>query len=428
MGERIAILTLQRLGDVLTAARVTDALSRRRSTASVEVVHFDATAQAAALLPGVTARHALPFAGLRRFARTHPIAALRSLAERVATIVGAGGFDTVVNLSSTRFACWLAPALLAEGGRVRGPWIDARGQYVADAPPLAYLNDWGVDPSLGVFAHQDLYAAAVPVRLAGFAGLRTPDARRTGPIVVQVHGSERAKDWRTHADWAAVVGQLQARFGRPCVLVGAPAEADALARIAAPAGARVATVPLVACADLLAEASGLVGVDTVSIHLAAAVGCPSVVLRQGPARGYAFVPGPRALLLDAEREHATVTDVVDACGAQFFSAMPSSATATALAGRVRVREAIVDEHGWLGLGAPSWCPADPIAAEDARCDERWRRLWRRAFTGAMPDGRELDELIAGSGRHEEARRAALFASSTLVGVRARSHVQPGRAA
>ena len=428
MAERIAVLTLQRLGDVLTAARVTDALAQRRSTASLELVHFDATAQAAALLPGVAARHALPFGGLRRLGRTHPIAALSAFAEHIAAIVDGGGFDTVVNLSSTRFACWLAPALLAPGGRVRGPWIDDRGQYVADHPMLAYLNDWGSDPRLCVFAHQDLYAAAVPVRIAGFGGLRQHDSRRTGPIVVHVHGSERAKDWRSHADWAALVGELQTRCARPCVLVGAPEEADALAAIAAPSGAHVYPAPLAACVDLLAEASGLVAVDTVSIHLAAAVGCPSVVLRQGPAGGYAFVPGPHALLVDAGREHATVADVVALCSAHFFGSLPTAATATAIAGRVRVRQAWADDHGWLGLRAPSWCPGDAMAAEDDRCDERWRSLWRQSFAGQLPGDRELDELFAGAGRHEEARRAALLGSGTLVGTRARARMQTRSAA
>jgi ADP-heptose:LPS heptosyltransferase len=428
MAERIAVLTLQRLGDVLTAARVTDALARRRSTARVEVVHFDATAQAAALLPGVAARHALPFGDLRRLGRAHPIAALSDLSARVAAIVDGTGFDTVVNLSSTRFACWLAPALLAPRGRVRGPCIDARGHYVADHPTLAYLNDWGADPRLGVFAHQDLCAAAVPVRLAGFGGLRHHDARRVGPIVVHVHGSERAKDWRTHADWAALVGELQTRYARRCVLVGAPNEADALAAIAAPSGAHVYTAPLSACVDLLGEASGLVSVDTVSIHLAAAVGCPSVVLRQGPAGGYAFVPGPHALLVDAEREPATVADVSALCGAQFFGRMPTSGTAAAIASRVCVREASTDDHGWLGLRAPSWCPGDAMAAEDARCDERWRSLWRQSFAGMLPSDRELDELFTGEGRHEEHRRAALLRSATLVGGRARTRVQTRSAA
>jgi ADP-heptose:LPS heptosyltransferase len=428
MGERIAVLTLQRLGDVLTAARVTDALARRRSTASVEVVHFDATAQAAALLPGVTQRHALPFGGLRRLRRTHPVAALSALHERIAAITGDSGFDTVVNLTSTQFACWLAPALLARGGKVRGPWIDARGQYIAEQPTLAYLNAWGSDPRLGVFAHQDLYAAAVPVRLGGFPGLRPADGRRTGPIVVQVHGSERAKDWRTHADWTALVGELQARFARPCVLVGSPGEADALARIAAPSGARVCTSPLAACVDLLGEASGLVGVDTVSIHLAAAVHCPSVVLRQGTAGGYAFVPGPSALLVDAVREHATVADVVALCGEHFFSTTPSPAIAFAIASRVRVRQAVHDDQGWLGLRPPAWCPVDALDAEDDRCDARWRSLWRRSFAGELPDPTALGELFDGRGRDEEHRRAALLASATLVGAKARALAQSRSAA
>ncbi|MFO0637174.1 MAG: hypothetical protein U0168_30480 [Nannocystaceae bacterium] len=35
-------------------------------TATLELVHWDATAQAATMLPGVARWHALPFSGLRR--------------------------------------------------------------------------------------------------------------------------------------------------------------------------------------------------------------------------------------------------------------------------------------------------------------------------------------------------------------------------
>jgi hypothetical protein len=266
------------------------------------------------------------------------------------------------------------------------------------------------------------------VRLAGFAGLRTPVSRRSGPIVVHVHGSERAKNWRTPAEWAALVGELQARFARTCVLVGAPSEADALARIAAPSRAHVCTAPLGACADLLAEATGLVSVDTVSIHLAAAVGCPSIVLRQGPAGGHAFVPGAHALLVDAGREPATIADVAALGAAQFAASPPSPTVALGIASRSRVREGIIDDHGWLGMRPPTWCPVDAMAAEDDRCDERWRAMWRRSFAGQPPSERELEELFAGSGRHEEQRRAALLSSATLAGTRARARRQKWNAA
>lgn len=427
-GERIAILTLQRLGDVLTGARVAHAFAARRSTAAVELVHWDATAQAAALLPGVTARHALPFAALRRRSRVHAISALQSLTQRVEAITRAGGFDTVINLSSTRFACWLAPALAAEHGRVLGPSIDELGRYVAGHPAITYLNDWGVDPTLSAFAHQDLYALSAGVRLSGYPGLREAGGRRTGPVVVHVLGSERIKDWRTPADWRHLVGRLGAELGRPCVLVGAPGETEVLHDIARDSGSKVATWPLSACVDLLAEASGLVSVDTVAIHAAALVGCPSVVLRQGSARGLAFVSGPQSLCVDADAEPARIDDVVALAARHFTARGVPLPAATAIASRVRVRVGVRDDHGLLGLAKPEWMPRSSAAEHDDHSDARWRDVWREAFEGRLPDGAVLEQLANGRGRDDRARYDALLRDPSELGAHARTCAGPRRSA
>jgi ADP-heptose:LPS heptosyltransferase len=427
-GERIAILTLQRLGDVLTAARVTQALSDRHNTAAVEVIHWDATAQAAALLPGVAARHALPFAALRRRSRAHAIAALHALSTRVDAITGGRGFDTVVNLSSTRFACWLAPALVAEHGRLLGPSIDGLGRFCASHPAITYLNDWGVDPALSVFAHQDLYALAAGVRLAGYAGLREAGGRRSGPIVFHVLGSERVKDWRTLADWRTLVGRLGAELGRPCVLVGAPGEAAMLEDVARGSGASVATWPLSACVELLAEATGLVSVDTVAIHAAAQVGCPAVVLRQGSARGLAFVAGPQSLCVDADPEPASVDDVVALAARHFCGRAVALPSASSIATRVRVRVGVRDGHGLLGLGPPEWMPRNPQAEHDERSDARWRAAWREAFAARMPDPQRLEQLATGNGRDDRSRYDALLEDPSELGAHARSSGLPRRSA
>lgn len=400
--ERIAVLALQRLGDVLTGARVTDALARRRETATVELVHWDATAQAAAMLPGIARRHALPFGGLRRRTRIHPVAAVRSLHRHVDRIVDGGGFDTVVNLSSTRFACWLAPALLRAGGRVLGPAIDGLGRYVASHPAIDHLNDWGSDPELGVFAHQDLYALAAGVRLSGFAGLRDGGGRRDGPVVAHPFGSERSKDWRDVAAWRELVGRAGAALGRAVVVVGAPAEREALQAIALGTFATVMTCPLPEYAELLRDAAGLLSVDTVAIHLAAAVGCPTVVLRQGPARGHAFVPGATALCVDARSEPASIEDVLALALRQFSpSPVPLSGSA-ALLERVRVRAAWRDDHGLLGLSTPQWLRALASWHDEDRDDARWRGLWRSHWAGEPLRADVLTQLA--QGRSEAGRR------------------------
>ncbi len=414
------MLALQRLGDVITAARITEAFSRRRSTLAVEVIHWDATAQAAALLPGVDARHALPFSALRKGARAHTLAPLRLLAGRLDEINGPRGFDRVINLSSTRFACWLAPALLAEGGTMHGPSIDAHGRYAASHPAIAYLNDWGVDPERNTFAHQDLYALAAGVRMSAWGGLRPGGGRRTGPIVVHPFGSERAKDWRTLADWRVLVQRLTAQLGRPCVLTGGPGDAKALAEIASGTSATISTAPLAAAMDLLAEATGLVSVDTVAIHLAAALDCPTVVLRQGPARGLAFVAGPCALCVDAQHDAPTVDEVIALAERQFSPAPVPLVADPSWRMRLRVREGHRDDYGLLGLRVPAWCRSDASARADDESDARWRQAWRYELDRETPPAGVLEALMKGGGRFDPQRWESLLGSPSGLGVAARA--------
>ncbi len=407
--ERIAVISLQRLGDLLTAARITDALAQRKTTASVELVHWDSTAQAAALLPGVSARHTLPFGALRRRSRIHPLAALRHLSERTAAIIGARGFDRVVNLSSTRFACWFAPTLLVPHGTIVGPAIDGNGRYYASHRAIDYLNDWGTDPQLCTFAHADLYALAAGVRLAGFAGLRDRAGRRDGPVVLHVFGSERAKDWRTPDDWIALIHAIGRDLGRPCVLVGAPDEADALSDIAAHSGSRVVTSPLEPYLKLLTDATGLISVDTVAIHLAQLVGTPTVVLRQGSARGHAFIPGAHAICLDAVPDPARVADIIAVARRQFFGGHGPSDAPVQLQPGVIARAGVCDKDGLLGLATPEWISAGPQVRAAQRRDASWRAIWRDWFAGRTPPSDAVAAALAGSSEQDAARRQRVIA-------------------
>jgi hypothetical protein len=418
---------MQRLGDVLTAARVTDAWSRRRTTSMVEVIHWDATGQAAALLPGVSATWALPYNGLRKATRAHALAPLHRLYGELSTMLGDTSFDRVINLSSTRFACWLAPLLAAPGAPIHGPSIDGTGRYHASAPAVAYLNEWGVDPDLDSFAHHDLYAMAAQVRLSGWAGLRDGGGSRRGPIVLHPFGSERAKDWRTPADWRALVGQLGATFGLPVVIIGAPGEREVLDFIAQGTAAKVVTTPLSSCVELLSFATGLVSVDTVAIHLAAMVSCPAVVLRQGPARGSAFIAGTQSLCVDARSDAATAEEVVALAERQFADAPAPWAPTEAAVARLRIHEGHRDDGNALGLRTPAWCrEVAPWSAED-RSDGAWRALWHAWFTGApLPD---VDPaILLGAGPRDERRWRELAARGDALGQWARERSPQARGA
>ncbi len=392
----IAVLSLQRLGDVITAARVTDGWSRRKSTATVEVVHWDGTASAAALLPGVDRAHALPRAALLARTRVHPLAAFAAL-DAIVDGIGRRRFDVVVNLSSTRFACLLAPLLARDPAHVYGPWIDDAGRYQSSHPAIDHLNAWGVDPDLNVFAHQDLYAAAARVRLHGYVGLPNDPAADTiaahaeeasdGPIALHLHGSDPAKDWRAPESpegWVGLARALADRLGKRVLLLGSSAEVPELERVAAASGADVVAWPLRHTAALLRRCCGLVSVDTVAIHLAAQVGCPTIVLRQGPARGAAFVPGQNALLVDPGPELASVHDVVRLVERHVLGLPIPSQIGNEMARRIRVREAVVDAEGWLGAHAPAWWPASTAIRDVEHVEHLWRTAWSHSFRGEPP--------------------------------------------
>lgn len=401
----IAVLSLQRLGDVVTAARVTDAWSRRRDCERLELVHWDGTSGAAALLPGIARAHPLPRAALRARGRVHPLAAYAAL-EAIVDGIGRRRFDTVVNLSSTRFAGLLAPLLAADPSRIHGPWIDDRAAYRSTHPAIDHLDAWGVDPDVNVFAHQDLYAAAARVRLSAYAGLPADPAADTivahaeeatgGPIALHLHGSDAAKDWRpaeSPEGWAGLARALQQRFGRRVLLLGSNAELPELERVAAASGADVVAWPLRHTAALLRHCCGLVSVDTVAIHLAAQVACPTIVLRQGPARGLAFVPGPGALLVDPGPDLAGVADVLRLADRHLFGLPIASSVAAAIAQRIRVREGCVDDDGWLGAQAPSWWPASAEQRSVEQLEQLWRTAWSHAFRGDAPPARVVEALL-----------------------------------
>ncbi|HWB78435.1 MAG TPA: hypothetical protein VG755_25895, partial [Nannocystaceae bacterium] len=174
------------------------------------------------------------------------------------------------------------------------------------------------------------------------------------------------------------------------------------------------------CIDLLAEASGLVSVDTVAIHAAALVGCPTLVLRQGSARGHAFVPGPHALCVDADPEPARIADVVALAARHFHGATIPFSLATSIAERLRVRQGARDSYGLLELATPSWLPASEATREDDRSDEAWRAAWRECFAGREPTPALLEQLATGRGRDDRRRFDALLRDPSALGTLART--------
>lgn len=433
-GLRVAVVSLQRLGDVLTGARVTDGLSRRRDVASVDLVHWDQTEQAAGLMPGVDVCHPLPYGALRARGRVHPLAALHALGAVVELLERR--YDLVVNLSSTRFACYIAPLLARDPTGIRGPFMDDDDGYCSTHPSGLHLNHWGVDPRINVFAHRDLYALAAGVRLLGLPTLpedpsaqaqcdSSLDPRAPAPIALHIHASEPSKHWREQLGvhgWQGLIRRLRYEFNRDVVLLGAPSDAPELDHLAHLTGARVAAWSLRHTAELLRRCAGLVSVDTVTIHLAAAVGCKSIVLRQGSARGNAFLPGSQTMLLDAITAPATVEDVANVAAVHFFEETPIGHRLEAAARRIRLRRCDHESCGLLGAASPAWWPAPPEHRLDDMLAKTWRAAWHHSWSESERPAALLDQLY----RHRSAdphRYARAFADPGPLGewLRANDH-------
>ncbi len=405
-------------------------------------MHWDKTEQAARLLPGVTRCHPLPYGDIKRRHRIHRLAAYATLAAHAEHIAD-DHYDHVVNLSSTRLACLVAPVLAPRANTITGPCIDGQGNYVASHPAIAYLNDWGVDPELNVFAHQDLYATAAGVDLLGYSGLPVNAAAAeqaqaflqthgvaTGArvIAVQLHASEAAKDWRDAfavTGWRGLIGELRRRFGAHVLLLGAPHDEPLLEPVAAQSGGILATLPLGVTAELLRGCAGLVSVDTVAVHLAAQVHCPTVVLRDGPAQGSAFIPGLQATLVDEARQLG-VSDVAALCGKVLFeeplwqgAMQPLSAASVWQVDR---------NNGYLLAQSPRWLAAPVRTLQLDRCRRSWQDAWSASWQNHAADVRGLDRLLFGPGRAEERRRTHVLTSHSPLGERLRALWGGGQAA
>lgn len=175
--------------------------------------------------------------------------------------------------------------------RANEHWIE-RLLRACGEPPPACIVGWRAPGTVAATPHLQLDAAdradcAAWLAARGWGGeplwLVQPcnkrSMRRTGPRAA----SDDAKAWPA-ANWVAALRALHAAHpAARIVLCGAPHEAAALDALAATAGLACLAVaardlPLRRLMALTAVADGMLAVDTGPAHVAAAMGCPLVVL------------------------------------------------------------------------------------------------------------------------------------------------------
>jgi lipopolysaccharide heptosyltransferase II len=182
-----------------------------------------------------------------------------------------------------------------------------RPRYPVDDADLAWARDW-------------LAAQCGYVPSGSFNG-----AQRTtsgGPLVVLHPGSGAVlKNWSSER-WAKVVSELRAQTGARVVVTGGPAERDLVAAVIAgldpPPPVLAGSTTLGQLAALFASAALVLGGDSGPLHLAAAVGTPSVRV-YGPtdiAEFGPWPPGPQQVALSANLSCQPCRALVDPpCGA-----------------------------------------------------------------------------------------------------------------
>lgn len=144
-------------------------------------------------------------------------------------------------------------------------------------------------------------------------GERTWTSWGLDPQTVALFLGARAEK-RLDPSWFLQLGERVVRSGRKAVLIGGPAERRLMEGLTLPPGLSLApALPLRRFAAMVANARAVVSADTGPMHLAVAVGTPTLQLfsHTEPWRfGYAHAPGHA--LLDTPGRHASVDEAEDA--------------------------------------------------------------------------------------------------------------------
>jgi heptosyltransferase-2 len=238
---------------------------------------------------------------------------LRGIGDRCSLVntIRSRGFDLAVLFpNSFESALWVRMARISRrAGYVR----DGRGVMLTHraAPPPLAMNDHQVHywlamvrSTIGALGNaQDFALTADPNRLGEMAAWLDARRRRKGSPLIAIAPAASfgpAKEWPT-MHFVELIDELAERHDAECVLVGAPAERPHCATIAAASrrGALIAAgeTSVGQLVALLRLADGFVGNDSGAMHVAAALGQPTVGIfgSTNPARTGPLGPRSRVL-------------------------------------------------------------------------------------------------------------------------------------
>lgn len=304
MSRHVLILNMTRMGDLVQMGTMLARLQEEWSGVAIDLVVDRRFAPVASLLTGLRDIVTYDFHALIDDSRAavKSVAALYHDVSTWARPLAARKYDRVINLTFNRPSALLASYIGAPDMRgARSAWD---GQSVIDNHWMAYFTDMHHFRAMNRFNLVDVYALGgsgvgtfAPLSVTVTAPARewarqylaaAPDAPKEW-IAVQAGASDGMKAWRPEY-FGRTLAQVSTQWEGGIILIGTPAEQDAIAqvmRVYREAGGRrpllnaAGKTRLEQLVGLLAECRLLLTNDTGPMHLAVGVHIPVIDLSVG---------------------------------------------------------------------------------------------------------------------------------------------------
>lgn len=321
--RRVLVIKLRHHGDVLLSSPVFSVLKRYAPQAEIDALVYADTAEMLSLHPAIRQ--------VRTIDRNWKKLGLVGQARAELGLFGAlkaEGYDLIVHLTEHWRGAWLARLLkprwavgpVRHGKRWKKSFSHCYGhprnalRHVVEAN-LDALRRLGIHPLPG---ERGLTLVPGPAAEAKVDDLLAGLGLGRGEFI-HVHPASRwfFKCWPVEP-MAELIGRLQAE-GYPVLLTGAPsgdekAMVEAIqARLARPAHSLVGQLSLKELAALTARARLFFGVDSAPMHIAAAMGTPTVALF-GPSGDKQWGPWGTAARVVTSQQHPCRPCGIDGCG------------------------------------------------------------------------------------------------------------------
>jgi len=291
---RILLVKTSSMGDVIHNLPVVSDIRSRYPNAEIDWLVEESFADIPALHPGVA--HVIPVA-IRRWRKAlyqpqtwREIRALRARLTHTA-------YDFILDTQGLLKSGLLAR--IAHGKRLGLDRHSAREPMAA----LCYDKTFAVDPDAhAVVRYRTLAALAFELapKLPLDYGIVIPEGRLNwlpaGRFAVLLHATSRAEKLWPEADWIALANALQQRGMFAVLPWGGLAEYERAQRLAGaiPSAIVAPRLTLTEATLMLKQAGLVVGVDTGLVHLATAVGAPTIGIYGGsdPAKNGLYANTP----------------------------------------------------------------------------------------------------------------------------------------